>query len=115
MWRDEAWLLDMLGACRKAISYAQGLEEARFIVSGLHQDAIIRQLTILGEATKQVSPEFRTAHPDIPWRRIAGFRDIAVHGYFRLDLNRVWRIVREDLPQLAAALEPLVPPEDQVS
>jgi len=86
MWRDEAWLLDMLHACRKVREHTEGLDEQRFHVSSLHQDAIIRQQTILGEAAKQVSPEYRDAHPEIPWKRIAGLRDLAVHSYFRLDL-----------------------------
>ena len=112
MWRDEAWLLDMLQACRKALQHVEGLGEHRFHVSPLHQDAIIRQLTILGEAAKQVSPELRDAHPGIPWKKIAGFRDVVVHAYFRVDLDQVWRIVQQDLPRLAATLGQLVPPED---
>ena len=111
MWRNEAWLLDVLQACRKALRHAEGLEEHRFHTSPLHQDAIIRQLTILGEAAKQVSPEFRDAHPEIPWKKIAGFRDVVVHAYFRVDLDQVWRIVRHDLPGLVAILGQLVPPE----
>jgi uncharacterized protein with HEPN domain len=113
MWRDDAWLLDMLQACRKALRHAQGLTEPSFLASGLHQDAIVRQLTILGEAAKQISPDFRAAHPEIPWRKIAGFRDVAVRGYFRVDLQRVWHIVEEDLPRLSVALEGLVPPEEE--
>ena len=112
MWRDDAWLLDMLQACRKALHHAEGLTEHRFHVSPLHQDAIIRQLTILGEAAKQVSPECRDAHPGIPWKKIAGFRDVVVHAYFRVDLGQVWRIVQHDLPGLTATLEQLIPPED---
>jgi uncharacterized protein with HEPN domain len=113
MWRDDAWLLDMLQACRKALHHAEGLTGERFVLSGLHQDAIIRQLTILGEAAKQVSPKFRAAHPEIPWRKIAGFRDVAVHGYFRVDPERVWRTVQGDLPRLVVLLERLVPPEEE--
>ena len=112
MWRDEAWLLDMRQACRKALQHVEGLGEHRFHVSPLHQDAIIRQLTILGEAAKQVSPEFRDAHSEIPWKRIAGFRDVVVHAYFRVDLDQVWRIIQQDLPGLVATLGQLVPPED---
>lgn len=111
MWRDEAWLLDMLQACRKALQHAEGLEGHRLHVSPLHQDAIIRQLTLLGEAAKQVSPEFRDAHPEIPWKRIAGLPDVVFHAYFRVDLDRVWQIVRHDLPGLVTTLEQLVPPE----
>lgn len=112
MWRDDAWLLDMLRACRVVRQHAEGLTRERFQVSPLHQDAIIRQLTILGEAAKQVSPEFRGAHPEIAWKRIAGFRDVIVHAYFRVDLEQVWQIVDRDVPGLAVTLDRLVPPED---
>ncbi|MBI3302057.1 MAG: DUF86 domain-containing protein, partial [Deltaproteobacteria bacterium] len=64
----------MLRASRKALQYARGLSETEFFVSSLHQDAILRQLTIVGEAAKRVSAEFRVSHPKIPWRRVAGFR-----------------------------------------
>jgi len=112
MWRDEAWLLDMLHARREGREHTEGLHEQRFHGSSLHQDAVIRQPTILGEAAKQVSPEYRDAHPEIPWKRIAGFRDLAVHSNFRSDPDVVWRIVHQDLPNLAAILGRLVPPEE---
>ena len=112
MWRDDAWLLDMLRATRKALGHARGLTEGEFMASALYQDAILRQLTILGEAAKRVSPEFRASHPEIPWKRVTGFRDVVVHDYFRVDLREVWRIVQTDLPPLLAMLETLVPPEE---
>jgi uncharacterized protein with HEPN domain len=112
MWRDPAWVLDMLQASRKAIEYARGLDEEQFQASGLHHDAILRQLTIVGEAAKRLSAEFRASHPEVPWRQVAGFRDVVVHDYARVDLQEVWRIVREDLPALVTLLEPLVPPEE---
>jgi uncharacterized protein with HEPN domain len=112
MWRDATWLLDMLLAGRKALDYAKGLTRDGFMESGLHQDAIVRQLAIVGEASKRVSGEFRDAHPEIPWKRIAGFRDVVIHDYFRVNLQEVWRILQTDLPALVAALEPLVPPDD---
>ena len=68
MWRDLAWVLDMLQASRKALEYARGLNEEQFQASGLHQDAILRQLTIVGEAAKRVSAEFRSQ----PTRRFRG-------------------------------------------
>jgi uncharacterized protein with HEPN domain len=112
MWRDLAWILDMLQAFQKALEYARGLSDVEFHTSGLHQDAIVRQLTIVGEAAKRVSAEFRVSHPEVPWRQVAGFRDVVVHDYFRVDLQEVWRIVQEDLSALVAILEPLVPPEE---
>jgi uncharacterized protein with HEPN domain len=111
MWRDDAWVLDMLNACRRVQRYAQGMNGATFQGDELRQDAILRQLTILGEAAKRVSSEYRTAHPEIPWQQIVGFRDIVVHQYERVNLPRVWQIVTEDLVRLAAQLASLVPPE----
>jgi uncharacterized protein with HEPN domain len=111
MWRDDAWLLDMLQSARKALDYASGLSENQFMADSLRQDAILRQLTILGEASKKISNELRSAHPEIPWRKVAGFRDVVVHDYFGVDLKEVWRILRDDLPALVQLLEPLVPPE----
>jgi uncharacterized protein with HEPN domain len=102
----------MLRGCRRALEYASDLDEATFMGSNLHQDAILRQLIIVGEAAKRVSDGFGASHPEVPWRRVAGFRDVVVHEYFRVDLTEVWRIVQEDLPALLAVLEPLVPPEE---
>jgi uncharacterized protein with HEPN domain len=72
MWRDLAWVLDMLQASRKTIEYARGLSEEQFRVSGLHQDAILRQLTIVGEAAKRVSTEFRVSHPEFLGDKLQG-------------------------------------------
>ena len=111
MWRDDAWVLDMLQASRKALAFSAGLDEAAFYSNELVQSAVVRQLTIVGEAAKRVSPEFRAAHTDVPWKRIAGFRDVVVHDYFRVDPKQVWEIVRNDLANLIAELEKLVPPD----
>jgi uncharacterized protein with HEPN domain len=62
----------------------------------------------LGEAAKNVSPEFRNEHPEIPWRRLAGTRDVLIHRYFAIDYDVVWRIATEQLPEVAAALERIV-------
>ena len=72
MWGDDAWILDMLQAAGKALAYAEGLGEQDFMTSSIHQDAIIRQLMIIGEASKRVSDEFMNVHPEIPWTKVAG-------------------------------------------
>jgi uncharacterized protein with HEPN domain len=113
MWRDDAWLLDMLHACEHAHRYTTGVSGAAFLADEMRQDAILRQLTILGEAAKQVSAEYRAAHPEISWQKIAGFRDVVVHQYFRVHLPEVWRIVTEDLVGLQRNLESLVPPQEE--
>jgi uncharacterized protein with HEPN domain len=112
MWRDAGSLVDMLKAARKVVEYATGLDESSFLGSSRDQDAILRQLTIVGEAAKRMSEEFRTSHPEVPWRRVAGFRDVVVHDYFKVDLEEVWRIVQGDVPVLIQLIEPLVPPEN---
>jgi uncharacterized protein with HEPN domain len=111
MWKDDAWLLDMLNACRRIQRHAHGVDGAAFLADDLRQDAIVRQFTVLGEAAKRVSPEYCAAHPEIPWQQIAGFRDVVVHQYERVNLPRVWQIVTDELPRLTARLAALVPPE----
>ena len=111
MWRDPAYLLDMLNSVRKVLEYASNLDRAAFMASTLGQDAILRRLTILGEAANRVSQEFRADHPEIPWRRITGFRNVVVHDYFGVNFDEVWHIVQHDVPRLIDLLEPLVPPE----
>ena len=63
--------------------------------------AVLRSLEVMGEAVKQLSTELRTQHPDVPWREIAGMRDKLIHDYIGVNLSRVWRTVKEDLPRLS--------------
>ncbi|HEX2644086.1 MAG TPA: HepT-like ribonuclease domain-containing protein [Thermoanaerobaculia bacterium] len=112
MWRDDAHLLDMVIAARKVLRYASGIGAERFRQDEILQDAIVRNLQILGEAARKISDDFRQAHTEIPWSQIIGMRNRLVHEYFRIDVERVWETVADDLPPLLLALEPLVPPED---
>lgn len=107
---DDAYLLDMLVAARKAAAFATELTYQRFARSELHQNAILKVLEVVGEAASRVSNDFKTAHPEIPWRQIVGFRNRIVHVYFEVDLGVVWRVVKDDLPLLISRLEILVPP-----
>jgi uncharacterized protein with HEPN domain len=68
------------------------------------QDAVLRRLEILTDATAQLSPELKDRHRDIPWREIYGFRNIAAHAYLDIDLQRVWEIVMDYLPALRTAI-----------
>jgi uncharacterized protein with HEPN domain len=72
--RDQALLLDMLLAAQDGLSFVEGLDEARFAASRLHQNAVIRSLEVIGEAAGKVSLETQDAHPEIPWREITGMR-----------------------------------------
>ncbi len=112
MWRDEAYLLDMLIAAREAREFSKALTWEEFQNSSLHQHAIAKALENIGEAARKVSEETKTAHPEVPWREIVALRHRIAHDYFHLDLVRMWEIVQEDVPAVIQMLEPLVPPEE---
>ena len=110
MWRDDAYLLDILLAGRKVFEYTRGLSHDEFKRNELVQDAAIRLISVIGEAASKVSFDFRAAHPDIPWSGMIGMRHRLVHDYFRVDVEKVWDTIQHDIPRLIALIEPLVPP-----
>jgi uncharacterized protein with HEPN domain len=73
------------------------------------QSAVLHQLLVLGEAVKRLSGDFRDAHPEVPWRLIAGMRDKLIHHYDSVDLDEVWRVAERDIPYLAEQIVPLLP------
>src|SRR5260370_5782718 len=107
--RDAALLLDMLLAARDAQSFVEGLDEAAFLASRLHQNAAIRSLEVLGEAAGKISAATQAAHPEIPWREITGMRHRLIHGYGEIRLDLVWTVLRDRLAPLIAVLAGLVP------
>jgi uncharacterized protein with HEPN domain len=111
MTRDSAALLDIAQAGQRAIQFAQGLSREQLASDVMRQSAILYQMTIVGEATKRLSREYREQHPEIPWNQMAGMRDIISHQYDRLDLDVVWEVIQQDLPELLAMVTPLLPQE----
>jgi|ERR1700683_3583344 len=110
-WRDAALLLDIVLAAEDALSFVADLDERAFLASGLHQSAVIRKLTVIGEAAGKVSKAFCAARPEIPWAQMTNMRHRLVHGYGDVRLDIVWRVTKETLPSLIAALRPLIPPK----
>jgi len=80
--------------------YTEGISKDDFLRSTKIQDAVIRRLEIIGEATKNIPPEWKETHSEVPWRRIAGIRDILIHEYFGIDFDLLWNVVKKDLPDL---------------
>lgn len=109
MLRDDAHLLDILKAARLAIEFKGAADKPEFLEDAKTQSAILHQLLIIGEAVKRISPEFRAAHPEVPWKLIAGTRDKLIHFYEGVDLEEVWKMVSSDLPELIRLIERMVP------
>jgi len=112
MWRDEPLLLDMLIYARQARQFNAGVTWSRFAADKQLQYATQYSIQCVGEAAFKVSKEYRQAHPEIPWEKIAAFRHRLVHDYPRIELPKVWAVVEHHLTPLITALEPLVPPDD---
>jgi uncharacterized protein with HEPN domain len=101
---DDLFLGDILAAIGRIESYVSGVDEATFFESHILQDAVIRQLEIVGEAAKRLSPSFRDSRSAIPWRDIIGMRAKLAHDYMTVDLQAVWDTAVHDIPALRASL-----------
>jgi uncharacterized protein with HEPN domain len=103
---DTVYLKHIRDAIARVEEYIQGVDESAFRKSSLIQDAVIRQIEIIGEAVKRLSPQFRSSCPDIPWQDIAGMRDKLIHDYFGVDIEKVWITTQDDIPQLKSQILP---------
>ena len=112
MWRDDAYLLDMLLAARKVCKFTQNTTWEQFQTDELMQNGVMRQIQIIGEAARKVSSQYQQEHQKIPWQEIIGMRNRLVHEYFRIIPERVWDVVEKDIPELIRLIEPLVPPDE---
>ncbi len=98
------FLTDMQRFCSKIQRYSRGLSRQQFLEDELVFDAVLRNLELLGEAAKQIPIAIKESYPEVPWRRVAGLRDVLAHAYFGLEDETVWQIVTESVPSLADQL-----------
>jgi uncharacterized protein with HEPN domain len=94
------YIEEILECIAKIEEYTKGITEDSFYGNTQIQDAVIRRLEIMGEAVKGVPAEFREKYPEIPWRKISGMRDFLIHEYFGVNLERVWKVAKEDVVEL---------------
>jgi uncharacterized protein with HEPN domain len=98
------FLHDMRRFCANVSRYTEGLDQQQFLADELIIDAVLRNLELLGEAAKQIPPDVRLRHPTVPWRRIAGLRDVLAHAYFGLEDETIGQTVSFSIPALAEQL-----------
>ncbi|MBL8163869.1 MAG: DUF86 domain-containing protein [Anaerolineae bacterium] len=111
---DRAFVEDMLARIELVTEFTRD-GKAAFVESRMMQEAVIRGLEVIGEASRNVSEPLRAAHPEVPWRQIAAFRNFVIHVYWEIKVERIWEIVENDLPTLKTQLETLLAalPDDE--
>lgn len=101
MKKEPKILLSHIRECIEAIEeYTKDVDKEMFMVDDEKQDAIVRRLEIIGEATTNLEKQFKQDYPDVPWQDISDMRNRLVHQYFEVDLNLVWQVVQKDIPEL---------------
>jgi len=107
MKRDLVYLDHIREAIERITAYsAVGREE--FFRNRMAQDAVIRNFEIIGEAVKRLSDDLKDRRPDVPWRRVAGFRNVLIHDYMNVDAEEVWNVIETHLPALRQAVDDLL-------
>jgi uncharacterized protein with HEPN domain len=101
---DDEWVGDIVAAVADIRADTAGMDFAVFLAKPVAVRSVLYSIAVIGEAAKNISPAFKAAHPDIPWRAIAGIRDRIVHEYFRTNTRRIWDVVVDEIDALEDAL-----------
>jgi len=106
MKRDESFFLgDIIESIEAIEEFSKGLTKEELMSNRLKRDAIVRNVEIIGEAVKNISKNIKEKYPKVEWRKIAGIRDVMIHAYFGIDMEKVWNVIKEDLPKLKKQIQ----------
>jgi uncharacterized protein with HEPN domain len=108
---DREFLSDVREAIHRIASYVEKMDYSEFAADTKTQDAVIRNLEILGEAAKNLTEEFRAQYSDIPWKNMSGTRDRLIHHYFGVNLDIVWQVITIELPLVASQIQNITLPD----
>ena len=107
MKSDRIYLLHIRDAIARIAEYTREGKKV-FFAHPMVQDAVVRNVELIGEAVKNISDPLKSSHPTVPWKRIAGMRDKMIHEYFGVNLQLVWEVVEKDLPELNSAVKSIL-------
>ena len=105
---DKLYLIHIDECIERIESYVNGVDKKTFLDSTLIQDAVIRNLQIMAESAQRLSDNLKDSHSEIDWFRISGFRNVLVHDYLGVDVERVWYIIEKELPVLKKAVRKML-------
>jgi uncharacterized protein with HEPN domain len=105
---DDVYLHHILDSISQIEKFTEGINKNEFKNNELVQSAVIRQIEIIGEASKKLSDKFKNNYPNIPWTDITGMRDKLIHGYFGVDIDIVWLTIQKDIPKLRDLIKKLI-------
>lgn len=108
----ELYLEDILESIGRIESYTEDMTRDEFEDAPAIQDAVLRRFEVIGEAVKNLPEDLRDEHDQVRWGDIAGLRDVLIHAYFRVNVERVWKAIQDDLPELKRKVEGILEVRD---
>ena len=105
---DTVYLHHILDAIDVIEGYTKGMTENEFLANSMARDAVVRQIEIIGEASRNISDEFREKHPKLPWEKMGGIRNKTIHEYFNVNFAIVWDTVQDDPPLLKKSIKKII-------